>query len=296
VVEAAAIKLRAERRLGEMIQTVELADSAPGNQYTGPLELQSPNNDTPVCLRELGITKTDSSRSQRIAKLPDEVFEGYLAENTDANREPTAAALLRLEKQQRVASNVFSPNNSGLNVVANLDQLIQSGDRFATIYADPPWPYNNQATPAATDNHYPTMTLDEICAEPVAQLCKENAHLHLWTTNSFLPDAFRVMAAWGFEFKSCFIWVRPQIGIGNYWRVSHEFLLFGLRGSSPFLDHSQRSWLEWERTEHSRKPPIIREMIEKVSPGPYLEMYGREDLGNPSWTVYGNQVAAGAAT
>ena len=95
VVEAAAIKLRAERRLGEMIQTVELADSAPGNQYTGPLELQSPNNDTPVCLRELGITKTDSSRSQRIAKLPDEVFEGYLAENTDANREPTAAALLR---------------------------------------------------------------------------------------------------------------------------------------------------------------------------------------------------------
>ena len=104
------------------------------------------------------------------------------------------------------------------------------------------------------------------------------------------------MAAWGFEFKSCFIWVKPQIGIGNYWRVSHEFLLFGLRGSSPFLDHSQRSWLEWERTEHSRKPPIIRELIEKVSPGPYLEMYGREDLGNPSWTVYGNQVAAGAVT
>jgi N6-adenosine-specific RNA methylase IME4 len=296
VVEAAAIKLRAERRLGEMIQTVELADAAPGNQYTGPLELQSPGNDTPVFLRDLGITKTDSSRSQRIAELPKEVFERYLAENADTNREPTVAALLRLERQQRATIiDIPLPNDSGPKAVADLNQLIQSGERFSTIYADPPWPYSNQATRAVTNNHYPTMTLDAICAEPVAQLCKEDAHLHLWTTNGFLLDAFKVMAAWGFEYKSCFIWVKPQIGISNYWRVSHEFLLFGLRGSSPFLDRSQRSWIEHERTEHSRKPAVVRELIERVSPGPYLEMYGREDLGNPSWTVYGNQVVAGAA-
>ena len=294
VVEAAAIKLRAERRLGEMMQMVKLADSAPGNQYTGPLVLQSPDNNAPVFLRDLGITKSDSSRSQRIAKLPTETFERYLAESMDSNREPTTTALLRLEKQQHAATATPTPNHYGLSIVGSLAELLPSAQRFATIYADPPWPYNNQVIREETGNHYSTMTVDEIRTEPVAQLCQENAHLHLWTTNGFLREAFAVMAAWGFEFKSCFVWVKPQIGIGNYWRVSHEFLLFGLRGSCPFLDRSQRSWMECERTEHSRKPAAIRKLVEKVSPGPYLEMYGREQPPNPAWTIYGNQVAAGA--
>ena len=68
------------------------------------------------------------------------------------NREPTAAALLRLEKQQRAASTVLSPNNSGPNIVADLNQLIPSSEWFSTICADPPWPYNNQATRAATNS------------------------------------------------------------------------------------------------------------------------------------------------
>lgn len=294
VVEAAAIKLRAERRLGEMMQSINLANSAPGNQYTGPLATHTLGVSPPIFLRDLGITKSDSARSQKIAKLPRETFERYIAENVDANREPTTAALLRLEKQQHIVTTVSAPKHCGCGVVASMNELLRSGQRFATIYADPPWPYNNQATRAATGNHYPTMTVEEICTEPVAQLCEDNAHLHLWATNGFLREAFDVMAAWGFEFKSCFVWVKPQIGIGNYWRVAHEFLLFGLRGSCPFMDRSQRSWTECERTEHSRKPPIIRELVEKVSPGPYLEMYGRNEPPHAGWTVYGNQVLEGA--
>ncbi|MCC6127448.1 MAG: hypothetical protein IT426_21020 [Pirellulales bacterium] len=184
--------------------------------------------------------------------------------------------------------------NSSSGIAIDLQTLIQAGRRFSTIYADPPWPYNNQATRAATCNHYPAMTLDEICNEPVKTLCEDNAHLHLWTTNAFLLNAFEVMDAWGFDYKSCFIWVKPQMGIGNYWRVSHEFLLFGIRGKSPFLDKGQRSWIEMERTEHSRKPAEVRNLIEKVSPGPYLEMYGRQVPSNSTWTVYGNQVGNSA--
>ena len=91
-------------------------------------------------------------------------------------------------------------------------------------------------------------------------------------------------------YKSCLIWIKPQLGMGNYWRVSHEYLLLGVRGNLPFRDHTCRSWHLDRRTLHSRKPFAFRELIERVSPGPYLELYGREEQPNSGWTVYGNQV------
>jgi N6-adenosine-specific RNA methylase IME4/ParB-like chromosome segregation protein Spo0J len=173
-------------------------------------------------------------------------------------------------------------------IVENLTDLIKQDQKFACIYADPPWQYGNQATRAATDNHYSTMTVAEICAERVEEIAADNAHLHLWTTNAFLFEAQRVIEEWGFKYKSCLVWCKPQLGIGNYWRVSHEFLLFGLRGKCPFQDRSLRSWVEANRTEHSEKPDVVRAMVEKASPGPRLEMYGRRSV--EGWTVYGNQV------
>jgi N6-adenosine-specific RNA methylase IME4 len=133
------------------------------------------------------------------------------------------------------------------------------------------------------------MTVEQIAAEPVAKLAADQAHLHLWTTNAFLPVAFSVIEAWGFEYKSCFVWTKPNMGIGNYYRLAHEFLLLGVYGNLSFQDHSQRSWLELDRQGHSSKPEEIRAMIERVSPGPYLELYGRSPLKNSAWTVHGNQ-------
>lgn len=174
--------------------------------------------------------------------------------------------------------------------VASLNELILEGHKFSTIYADPPWPYENEASRAAAVNHYPVMSLDAIRAEPVSKLVAPNAHLHLWTTNAFLRDAFSVVDAWGFKFKSCLVWVKNELGMGNYWRVSHEFLLLGVRGSLTFTDRTLQSWLLAERTLHSRKPARIRSLIERVSPGPFLELYGREELPHSEWTVYGNQI------
>jgi N6-adenosine-specific RNA methylase IME4 len=172
--------------------------------------------------------------------------------------------------------------------VEDLDSLILAGDRFGTVYADPPWLYGNQATRSSTSKHYAGMTVDELCALPVSKLAADDAHLHLWTTNGFLFETKAIMEAWGFEYKSCLIWVKPQLGIGNYWRVSHEFLLFGLRGNCPFRDHSMKSWVEKERGKHSAKPEIIRRMIEKASTGPFLELFGRRVA--TGWTVWGNQI------
>lgn len=172
--------------------------------------------------------------------------------------------------------------------IEDLNLLVQAGTKFGTIYADPPWLYGNQGTRAATGNHYDGMTVAEICALPIEELAHTDSHLHLWTTNAFLHDAFRVMAEWGFEYKSCFVWVKPQMGIGNYWRVSHEFMLFGVRGKAPFANRGLKSWAEIPRGKHSAKPQEVRRMIETASPGPYLELFGREEAEN--WTVWGNQV------
>jgi N6-adenosine-specific RNA methylase IME4 len=96
------------------------------------------------------------------------------------------------------------------------------------------------------------------------------------------------MEAWGFEYKSCLVWVKPEMGIGNYWRVSHEFLLFGIRGKAPFRDRGLKSWLECGRGPHSSKPEQVRQMIEKASPKPRLELFGRRVA--EEWTVWGNQI------
>lgn len=185
-------------------------------------------------------------------------------------------------------------DNVGLSpapsIVRNLDVLVHGGQRFATIYADPPWPYQNTAARGAAEKHYRTLTLEAIRREPVKSLIADQAHLHLWTTNAFLREALDVIRAWGFHYKSCLVWIKPQLGMGNYWRVSHQFLLLGVRGGLRFRDHSARSWHSADQAEHNRKPFAFRALIERVSPGPYLEMYGREEQPDCGWTVYGNQV------
>ena len=174
----------------------------------------------------------------------------------------------------------------------DLAKLIDRGDRFGTIYADPPWVYDNQTTRAATGNHYGGLTVDQLCELPVRELAAKDAHLHLWTTNAFLFDCARIFDAWGFEFRSSFVWVKPQMGIGNYWRNSHEFLLTGIRGNAKrFNDRSLKSWLECDRSRHSEKPFIIRDMIRRASPGPYLEMFARTPADG--WTCWGNEIERG---
>ena len=169
--------------------------------------------------------------------------------------------------------------------VTNLDDL--HGQKFATIYADPPWQYDNRASRGAAENHYSTMTVDEICEMPVGELAADSAHLHLWTTNAFMFESIRVIEAWGFQYEEAFVWCKPQMGMGNFWRVSHEILMLGVRGNLPFQD-KPISWGEFPRKQHSEKPEQVRGLIERTSPGPYLELFGRKPV--IGWTVFGNQI------
>lgn len=187
--------------------------------------------------------------------------------------------------------------------VDSLYRLIEKGVKFGAIYADPPWRYDNQGTRAATGNHYKAeldenevetqpaagMSVDELCALPVRELAGDDAHLHLWTTNAFLFECPKIFEAWGFEFRSSFVWAKPQMGIGNYWRNSHEFLLTAIRGDAKrFNDRRLMSWLQCDRGIHSAKPEQVRSYIERASHGPYLEMFARRRARN--WVVWGNQI------
>lgn len=148
--------------------------------------------------------------------------------------------------------------------------------KFSTLVADPPWQYGNTSTRGAAENHYPTMTIDELCAlDIVPSVAADQAHLYLWTTAGHLPDAFKVMAAWEFTYKTYLVWVKPQMGMGNYFRVSTELVLFGVKGDMRTQHRGLMNWFEAPRGQHSAKPTLFHDLVVKASPGPYLELFTR---------------------
>ena len=144
------------------------------------------------------------------------------------------------------------------------------------------------------------MSVKAICELPVARLFQENAHLYLWATNNYLPAALEVMAVWGFRYVSTITWGkvlngRVQTGLGQYFRGASEHLLFGVRGSLPYRvvdgKRAQGSTLVLApRGEHSAKPEVFRGIIERVSPGPYVELFARQ--ATPGWAGWGNEVVS----
>lgn len=173
--------------------------------------------------------------------------------------------------------------------------------KFATFVADPPWRYGNTSTRGAAENHYGTMSIEELCdLDVVPAHAADQAHLYLWTTAGHLPEAFKVMEAWGFEYKTYLVWVKPQMGMGNYFRVSTELVLFGIRGGMRTQRRDVKNYFEAKRAKHSAKPPMFQDLVASCSPGPYMELFSRCNAdqmltGCPcskcrlGWTVWGNQ-------
>ena len=165
--------------------------------------------------------------------------------------------------------------------------------KYQIIYADPPWRYENPpigATNRAIENHYPTMTLEEICALPVSDLATEDAILYLWATAPKLAECIEVVKAWGFEYRTNIVWDKEKIGMGYHARNQHELLLICKRGNIPPPEAgTQPSSVHREaRTAHSAKPVFYYEMIEKFYPNlPKMELFSRS--AREGWAVWGNQ-------
>jgi N6-adenosine-specific RNA methylase IME4 len=179
------------------------------------------------------------------------------------------------------------------------------GRRFGCVLADPPWRFANRTGKMAPEhrrlNRYGTMNLDDICALPVAEHLDDRAHCYLWVPNALLPDGLRVLAAWGFEYKSNLVWHKIRKdgesdgrGVGFYFRNVTEIVLFGVRGKNARTlapGRRQVNMIQSRKREHSRKPDEQYELIESCSWGPYLELFSRGT--RPGWAVWGNQADEG---
>lgn len=180
----------------------------------------------------------------------------------------------------------------------NLDSI--SG-KFSTVYCDPPWKFQNRTGKVAPEHkrlyRYETLDTDDICRFPVGDFLNTPSHLYLWVPNALLGDGLRVLESWGFTYKTNLVWHKIRKdggsdgrGVGFYFRNVTELLLFGIKGKMRTLQPGRRqvNLLATRKREHSRKPDEMRGIIESCSPGPYLELFGREKING--WTVWGDEI------
>lgn len=288
--------LDAEVRIGELMAKVPKATRGTGsNQYKkaendNAVEFSKPKADV---IRDAGFTPKQVERFQTLAAHP-EIVERAKAEARENDDIVSRSLVLnmvrqhkeeeaRSERQREIQAQIAKPKHS------NYVDIFTTDNKYRVIYADPPWRYNDKQDTlyfGGAEKHYTTMPLDEICALPIP--AEKNAVLFLWTTSPMLEDSFKVINAWGFKYKSSFIWDKVLTGMGNYNSVRHEFLLICTRGSCvPDVPRRLDSVVSIERTEHSRKPKEFRDMIDDLYPvGNRLEMFARE--APDGWDVWGN--------
>jgi N6-adenosine-specific RNA methylase IME4 len=173
-------------------------------------------------------------------------------------------------------------------------------EKFGVIYADPPWAYlwgtGKTGGRFAPERHYPTLPTDEICALPVKAIRATNCALLLWATMPTLPDAIRVMTAWGFRYKTAaFVWVKtkkdggPLSGQGSYTKSNAEIVLLGMRGHIKAADKTVPQIVMHPRGKHSEKPAEVRTRIERLfGEQPRIELFARGQVPC-GWQVWGNE-------
>lgn len=302
--DAREIRWRAQRRLGEMI----VAEKAAGRLSRGgrPKTLE---NDSEVSalpkLEDLGVDHTLSKRAQKYAELDGDSFErlvarcrAYAAEHDEAAPLDILRAEEKQAKRDEVARQYAERTTLGCNVT-DLEILAEQGKRFGVIYADPPWEFrvwSGAGKDRSADNHYKTGGLDAIKALPVEALAAENCALLMWAVMPELPGALEVIKAWGFQYKTVgFTWVKQnKSGEGLFWgmgywtRANAEVCLLATKGKPERIAKDVHQVLLSPIMDHSRKPDEFHERIERLLPGPYLEVYARRP--RKGWTVWGNEI------
>lgn len=174
--------------------------------------------------------------------------------------------------------------------------------RYRTIVADPPWimpsggPYRQggvttrfAAKPSLLP--YPTMTLSAIESLPVTELADDDAHLYIWVPNAHIPSAYVVADAWGFKPSTMLVWTKKPrgLGLGGAFTITTEYVLFCRRGTLAATTRLDTTWFDWKRPHnaHSKKPEAFLDMVEAISPGPYVELFARR--ARFGWDYWGDQ-------
>jgi N6-adenosine-specific RNA methylase IME4 len=183
--------------------------------------------------------------------------------------------------------------------VQSLLEAVQG--KYGTILIDPPWRFANRTGKMAPEHkrlhRYETLSFEEIAALPVAKIAAEKSHLYLWCPNALLAEALGIMKAWGFTYKTNIVWYKVRKdggpdgrGVGFYFRNVTELVLFGIKGRIRTLAPGRRqvNILVSRKEEHSKKPDAIYDLVQRCSPGPYLELFARERVRG--WTQWGDEL------
>jgi len=267
------IKVYALRKLGEMLKLTAKNKGAKGSIVTSSGQEQVRDN-TPT-LADHGLNGAEGRKvsmlAQQIADLPLDKLEAV------AKRVQSITQVQRESRAEAIQKKVSLPNA-----------------KYRVIYADPPWSYGNNMPEGTTEqrDYYPVMSLTAICEIAVNAICEDNAVLFLWVTSPILEESFQVIKAWGFKYKTSFVWDKVKHNMGHYNSVRHEFLLVCTRGSGiPDVPKLFDSVVTEERTEHSVKPKVFYEIIETLYPhGKKLELFSRDIRAG--WDSYGFEAAS----
>lgn len=284
--------LDAEVRMGQLTAAIPQASHDRGNQYTGGkvstvINSQKSKKDV---LGEIQMTPLQANRFETLAKHPEAVEKAKAAAREDGRIVTRQDVLTKIRKEEKAAERKTAieeqmnrPRSSGYV------DIFDTENKYRVIYADPPWSYGDKQDTeklGGAVKHYPTMSIEELCNLPIP--AEDNAVLFMWVTSPLLEECFEVINAWGFKYKSSFVWDKVAHNMGHYNSVRHEFLLICTKGScTPDIPKLFDSVVSIERTEHSRKPPEFREMIDTLYPaGGRLELFAREET--EGWDVWGN--------
>ena len=275
-----------------------------GRTFSDP-QSEVPKTTAEIIAEENKVGRATVERAAKFARAVDTIAEnvGVDARQKILNRETklTAKDIHRVAdmdpgRQKAILDKVFTGEAKSIVDARRLLRKEEVKDtpplegKYRVIYADPPWKYGDErdgSTTGATD-HYPTMSIAELCDLPVIDIAEDNAVLFLWTTSPLLEDSFKVINAWGFRYKSSFVWDKIRHNMGHYNSVRHEFLLVCTRGScTPDNVKLFDSVQSIERTEHSKKPEEFRNIIDTLyTHGNKIELFAREPADG--WEVWGN--------
>lgn len=286
-IDAIEIRVRAKKRRGEILAAMKASGQIRRGQPSKEISSASDNS---FSLADLGVSANESSEEQKIAAIPGDSFERLVAR-------------CRAYAEANPEKHSFDVLSEGRHVdkkAAREDRERQLGEsqralpdkKYGVILADPEWRFATysleRGMDRAADNHYPTSETDAICARPVGDIAAADCVLFLWATAPMLPDALRVMAAWGFTYKSHAIWKKDRIGTGYWFRNQHELLLVGTRGKvpAPAMGTQFSSVIDAPLGAHSAKPDGFHELVEAYFPSlPKIELNARR--ARAGWDAWG---------
>ena len=312
--DATELKLRAERRLGQMLEEahrmglISVGGRPRAKETSSSSEPVFEESMQPFSLKDAGIDKKLSMKAQAWAKLGDPDFEAKLQEVRN-KIEASGATIVNPAKDLSTADKKARREQRESDLGAK--QRALPDRQYGVILADPEWKFDTYSAAGldrSADNHYPTSTVEAIKARDVASIAAKDAVLFLWATAPMLPQALEVMSAWGFAYKSQAIWRKAEaisladpvkgiqsgakviLGTGYWFRNGHELLLVGTRGDlpAPAMGNQWASILDAPPRRHSEKPTLFYELIEDYFPTlPKIELNARQ--ARDGWDAWGNE-------